>query len=242
MKPVVKGASSLRFSKGDLSVIAAFVIAIAVANAVGGVPWPVWIGTLVAPVVLGSWQIRQGNISKARVLEEVQSELNKRNRELSEANINEALRQAARIMSPNDPNGRANVMLIGSDNRLHIAYHFNMAEAPDLGVRFDKYQGCTGHAWALGEQAFADLKDIDEAELRRTWKLSPDQINLTAAVKSIICTPIRDPRNRESIAGVFSVDSTLPLTQTRFDGHETAEEGLKVAEVIARLLITGGII
>ena len=222
--------------------MALFGIAIALANLAGGSTWPVWVGTLIAPLILGGWQIRQGNLSDLKLREQVERDLSSRNRELCEANILEALRQGMRIMAPSAPGTRSNLMLIDDDNRLFIAYHLNMADAPDHGVRLDKYQGCAGHAWALGEQAVADLESVPEGELRRSWKLTPDQIAMTSQIKSMICTPVRHPRHRDAIVGVFSLDSARPLAETGLDADETAEEALKVAEVLGRLLLTGGII
>lgn len=232
----------LRLTWHDLLAIAAFSLALCIANTAGDVSWPVSVGTLVAPLTLGVWQIRQANISESVVRERIRSELATRNRELCEANIVEALRQAVRIMIPGDDNPRANIMLIDDDSKLFIAYHFNMAGAPDLNMRFDKYQGCAGHAWALGDQAFADLEGEDDSELTKTWKLTSEQIALTRNIKSMVCTPVRHPRNRDTVVGVFSVDSTQALAQTTFDSEETAEEALAVSELIARLLVTGGII
>lgn len=222
--------------------VGVFAIAIAIANAAGESSWPVWLGTLVGPLTLGLWQIRQGNVSEMTVRERVERELANRNRELCEANILEALRQAARMMAPAETGARSNVMLVGGDNRLFVAYHFNMADAPDHGLRLDRYQGCAGHAWALGDQASADLQGVPNSELRMSWKLSPAQISLTREIRSMISTPVRDPRNRDAVVGVFSVDSDQSLATTRFDSEETAEEALKVAEVLSRLLVAGGII
>lgn len=165
--------SWLRLTWHDILAILAFIVAIGLASVAGDSPW---LATVGAPLILAVWQIRQANVSESAVREQIQSELTTRNRELCEANILEALRQAVRIMAPDHASARANVMLAGDDERLSIAYHFNMASAPDHGMRFDKYQGCAGHAWAMGEQACADLEGVADSELRtssRRWRLQP---------------------------------------------------------------------
>lgn len=147
----------------------------------------------------------------------------------------------------NDGQIRANVFLPKratslklwlAELKLRVAFHSsNMKGASDLGIKFDKWQGCTGKAWGLEKVTVSDLT-LPEVEGGAAWGLDEHQLSITSKIKTIISVPIFHPLN-EKVVGIFSIDSEKPLFD--FFNSEDVEiyAGAKAGEIGALLQTCG---
>ncbi len=202
------------------------------------------VGGLIVTMGASAWQISQAHFYREEELRRLRAELARERRAHAEETIQILLDQfvkiARRAATRPDINVRSCVFL-PQGNRLAIVFHSNMRDAPDLGISFERWQGCTDQAWADGRQTMGDLSRATEADLHERWKLSPMQIRITNHLKSILSTPIFHPQNSDIILGVLSIDSDADMSESRFDQAEFLDAALQVAEALAHLLLVGGI-
>jgi hypothetical protein len=55
---------------------------------------------------------------------------------------------------------------------------------------YDTWQGPVGHAWGAAEQTIIQPAQTTREELRRVWKLRPQQVNSISHSQEIVATPI----------------------------------------------------
>ncbi len=124
----------------------------------------------------------------------------------------------------------------GSSNKIEIRFHSsNMETAPDLGIKFDKWQGCVGKAWGY-EAGVVGIADQLVPEKTQDWKLTKEQYALTKEIKSIITWPIRDPDVKGKILGILSFDTSSDLSEY-FTSEEARQLVADLSGFIGKLLI-----
>ncbi|MHB1131643.1 MAG: hypothetical protein ACYC4L_04575 [Chloroflexota bacterium] len=175
-------------------------------------------------------------------MQSVRAELQSVRREMSKDHIDTLLRRLVNVTGKGKAKIRASVFLPKTDGRLHMEFCYNFDRAPDAGIVLEKHQGSTGDAWARGKQVLADLGEVSAEDLENVWKLTPTQIRLTQDVKSIVSTPIFDPRDRSSVVGALSVDSTRTLRASGIGSTESRDECLQAAAFLGQILSAGGFI
>lgn len=205
--------------------------------------WKVPLGAagLVASGWFSHWQIQQSERAHEEEIARLRGEVAQTHRDLAEASIEVLLRQAQALTGGEQRGARSCLFLVGTDDRLHIAYDVSMQDAPDRGISFARLQGCAGHAWGMNEQTGADLRDANPEILRNVWKLTPDQISLTNHLRGILCTPVRDPDNPDRVIAVHSLDWISDLDP---EGLPTAtwDQLMDASAVLAGLLRMGGLV
>lgn len=104
-------------------------------------------------------------------------------------------------------------------------------------VRSASRSRCTGHAWATGEQTFADLSLATPSQLAETWKLSPEYITLTQHPQGVVSTPIRAWDDPERMVGIVSVDCEVPNSESGLTSQPSLDAALALAAAsVARIL------
>lgn len=123
----------------------------------------------------------------------------------------------------------------GSSNKIEIRFHSsNMETAPDLGIKFDKWQGCVGKAWGY-EAGVVAVADQLVPEKTQDWNLTKEQYALTKEIKSIITWPIRDPDVKGKILGILSFDTSSDLSEY-FTSEEARQLVADLSGFIGKLL------
>jgi hypothetical protein len=157
-------------------------------------------------------------------------------RELAGALVEDLCRSTIRGISRCPAKTGAVVFLPDSDGVLASAYTFQKEQMPDRNLRFAKYEGATGHAWATGEQTWARLDEATEEDLARIYKLSPEYIRLTAHLKVVVATPIWSVDSPRRMLGVVSIDSEASPDASGLLSDESLEAALELAVGLARIL------
>jgi nucleoside phosphorylase len=106
---------------------------------------------------------------------------------------------------------------------------------------FEKWQGCTGDAWGRGRQVIADLTQATPDVLAREWKLLPEQIAATAALKVVVSTPIWTPGVPPRPIGIVSIDSTLPAEASGLTSDAALKTAANLAGLVARIVELAGV-
>ncbi|MFN0070770.1 MAG: hypothetical protein ACKVVP_04685 [Chloroflexota bacterium] len=128
------------------------------------------------------------------------------------------------------------VFLPDSDGLLYPRFAYNKENQPDRNVSFRPLVGCTGHAWGQGRQTRANLSEATSVDLATTWKLSPEQITLTAHLRTVVSTPIWNEDAPDVMLGVVTVDSQADETTCGITTDESADEARQLAVLLARIL------
>jgi hypothetical protein len=219
------------------------------ANAAGGLlPQLGWrpqqieevlVGGAIAFVGVTAWGLVESREKTDGEIKRLTAQLREREREVGQALIDGLLEQITRVLGQPGLTTRCNVFLIGSDNRLRNAYHHGMANQPDRDIVFDKWQGCTGHAWGTGQQVAADLSKVSPDDLIQIWKLTPTQISVTRGLGAILSTPIEIGRDKK-IVGILSIDSDGNLETSKLGEPAALDIALQSAVLLARMLIMAG--
>lgn len=87
----------------------------------------------------------------------------------------------------------------------------NMKDAKDVGIKFEKYRGCTGVAWGIRKPVIADLT-IPKKEASPDWLLTHDQLEMTTDLNTVFSHPISHPYNKNTMIGILSFDSKDAVT------------------------------
>ena len=127
--------------------------------------------------------------------------------------MTQALDLACLAMSTGRYSFRANVFTKcdEDEHKICIKYHStNMEGAADLEIKLDRWQGCAGQSWGYKAPAVADLT-LPDVEGGSKWGLTPEQLEMTKGLLTILSLPIRHPDNRELTIGILSFDSTEPI-------------------------------
>lgn len=132
---------------------------------------------------------------------------------------------------------RSNIFLLSKDKRtLEIRYHSsNMSGVPDLGIKLEKWQGCTGHCWGYGAPTIADLT-IPENEFGSQWGMTEDQIRLTENLGSIFSIPIINPSDSSQIVGILSFDSEEPIADYFYENFSHNRFVQRLSNIFGSLL------
>ena len=104
---------------------------------------------------------------------------------------------------------RANIFMPENSGNGKLFLRFcssNMIDDKDREIEFEKWQGGVGMAYGANEIILADLS-IKEVMGGATWGLTPEQVEITEGLKSILCIPINHPNQEGEIIAIYSVDS-----------------------------------
>lgn len=156
--------------------------------------------------------------------------------ELAGALVENLCRTTVRAISRCPAQTGVIVFLPDGGDILKSTYTFQKDKKPDRNLRFAKYEGATGHAWATGEQVWARLDEATEADLARTYKLSPEYIKLTAHLKVVVATPIWAVDDPRRMLGVVSIDSEATGDESGLLSEESLHEALELAVGLARIM------
>jgi len=105
---------------------------------------------------------------------------------------------------------RAYVMMPSSKNKdeLEIKYWSSrMFNAPDLSIKFQKWQGVTGYAWGYLKPVVADMTVAREIKGGAEWGLTTEQRMMTKNLNAIMSIPIMSSKEPNKIIGILNFDS-----------------------------------
>jgi hypothetical protein len=159
-----------------------------------------------------------------------------RRRRIAEPLIEQVLAVAVRTVSATPDKTGAILFLPDATGVLCATFTYNKDRKPDRNIVFEERAGATGHAWWSGEQTVADLSAASEADLERTWKLTSEQVRVTAHVKAIVSTVLWSSTQPRRKLGVLSIDCEEPMDACRMSSDDALEVALSLARTAAYVL------
>jgi hypothetical protein len=200
-----------------------------------------FVGAFVASAIAITGVILSNRKYEAEI-RQLRGQLRSENREQCKIDIDITLAQAIDVLSTRKHRTRSCLFLPSeSGDEIYIAFQCQMDEDPDIDVTFAIGEGCAGRAWKERRQSWADLESVDQAELETAWNMKDGQIELTKGLGSVICTPVLDPRDRRRVLGIFAVDSTGSIRESKFRETRAAEFCRKTAKLLASYLQMGSL-
>lgn len=106
----------------------------------------------------------------------------------------------------------------------------NMYSDRDRGVRLERWQGCAGKSWGHGKPVLAHLT-LPSQDGGPDWSMTPDLIDLTRDIKSVLSYPVFVPENGSTLHGILNFDAKVGVA-TKVGGPE----GLNLADRHARTI------
>ena len=137
---------------------------------------------------------------------------------------------------------RANIFIRKNPRKPYIEIVYNssnMNSAPDLNIKLEKWQGCTGHAWGYRSPTLANLS-IPEAKGGAPWGLSDEQVELTKHLHAILAVPVWHPEDKNKIIAMVSFDASEPKHPGII--FESFSEGDLLDKVIAYSELISGVL
>jgi hypothetical protein len=159
-----------------------------------------------------------------------------RRQRLARSIVEDVLRGSIASLSARPDHTGAVVFLPSEDGSLQSVYTYNKRGKADGELRFEKWQGATGHAWGEQDQTIALLDRAPASDLRERWKLSADQIAMTAHLKVVVATPIWATDDSERMVGIVSIDSDLPDAECQLTSDRALDEAIQLAQLLAHVL------
>lgn len=157
-------------------------------------------------------------------------------RRLAESLIEDSFEAAVRLMSRRPDRTGGIVYLPDEAGVLHPTFLYNKDGAPADHPSFEKWVGCTGHAWGERSQRSADLSEATDEDLATTWKLSPALIRQTRHLQAIVSTPVWTTEPPRRLIGVVSIDSEVPDAESQLLTPESRRRAQSHAAAVALIL------
>ena len=125
-----------------------------------------------------------------------------------------------------------------AEQELYVAHHFNMINAPDLNLRYEKLRGWVGDVWENKELIYYELSGGSSADIRREWRFTAGQIDVISRlnIQSVIFCPIRSASDPDTLVGVLGFDHRKPLGESLFDERSKQDLVLDCATRISKYL------
>lgn len=133
---------------------------------------------------------------------------------------------------------KTGVMLFLPDDEgnLRATFTHNKDRRPDANLVFAPMAGATGHAWWSKNQVVADLSRTTPDDLQLTWKLTPEQVSVTADLRAVVSTPVWSNGMPRRMLGVLSIDCLEPLEVCGMADEEALRGALLSAGMAAYIL------
>ncbi len=185
------------------------------------------------------WQIILDRKRNEKQFEDLRKQFKEKLSILIKASVSEMLDLATRSIINNPSISlRANIMLVRGHLLKMFYYSSNMALDPDTRFETEKLKGCAGTAWANGQPTFADTS-IPGAMGAATWNLTEEEKQITKKAVSILSIPLWRIENQDDnneVFGVFSIDSSIPLSVVNFRDEAIQNRAVGFSLVLSILL------
>ncbi|MGH2356133.1 MAG: hypothetical protein ACRDJN_31380 [Chloroflexota bacterium] len=193
------------------------------------VHWLLGFGGVLLTTGATGFQLVRGNIARNAKERETR-------RRLAEGLMEASFDTAVQLMSRRPDVTGGIVYLPDGGGVLRPTFLYRKEGEPEDHPSFEKWVGCTGHAWGERAQRSADLAEVTDDELRTTWKLSANTILLTRHLKVIVSTPIWTTESPQRLVGIVSIDSEVPDAECRLLSPKSRRQAQRHAAQVALIL------